>query len=417
MQPFRRERHNKPHKCRSCPKSFKSSNGLKYHLDKVHIDEKIKMETECAEEKPRGMQNKPRSIPPALDLSPEVNLLKEFAVIATSPQSPLVQEVSGESMDVRCSDGDIPHPQDFQPREWPCVSQYIPDSPTQTLLQALSAAKWRCFLATTRINFPDEDGWAWKTVDDIGVEGISEDLFQHGLRVVDIERISRRHDENSDEFIVSFQSCNNEQTSLQAEITADHPFYVKGKDAEFWASLSPCSSEVHHGISCQPLECGDVCMLPYGRDVVGYLSGTQWDADKTSSEFTAMSTAALTLSCMAKDKQEHRHRRSKLLSESRCPGSMMKRSSMQQFSKRPMNAFMLFAKRFRVEITQAHPGKDNRAISVILGDKWKAMNQEDRKEYVIQAKLLADEHKRVNPDCWKRKRSSEGSSKISYRRP
>ena len=49
MQPFRRERHNKPHKCRSCPKSFKSSNGLKYHLDKVHIDEKIKMETECAE--------------------------------------------------------------------------------------------------------------------------------------------------------------------------------------------------------------------------------------------------------------------------------------------------------------------------------------------------------------------------------
>ena len=49
MQPFRRERHNKPHKCRNCPKSFKSSNGLKYHLDKVHIDEKIKMETECAE--------------------------------------------------------------------------------------------------------------------------------------------------------------------------------------------------------------------------------------------------------------------------------------------------------------------------------------------------------------------------------
>ena len=48
-----------------------------------------------------------------------------------------------------------------------------------------------------------------------------------------------------------------------------------------------------------------------------------------------------------------------------------------------------------------------RAISVILGDKWKAMKQEDRREYVIQAKLLADEHKRVNPDCWKRKRNSE----------
>ena len=50
-----------------------------------------------------------------------------------------------------------------------------------------------------------------------------------------------------------------------------------------------------------------------------------------------------------------------------------------------------------------------RAISVILGDKWKAMKQEDRREYVIQAKLLADEHKRVNQDCWKRKRNSEVS--------
>ena len=53
-----------------------------------------------------------------------------------------------------------------------------------------------------------------------------------------------------------------------------------------------------------------------------------------------------------------------------------------------------------------------RAISVILGDKWKAMKQEDRREYVIQAKLLADEHKRVNPDCWKRKRNSEVSFQI-----
>ena len=55
-----------------------------------------------------------------------------------------------------------------------------------------------------------------------------------------------------------------------------------------------------------------------------------------------------------------------------------------------------------------------RAISVILGDKWKSMKQEDRREYVIQAKLLADEHKRVNPDCWKRKRNSEVSVQIIF---
>jgi hypothetical protein len=28
--------------------------------------------------------------------------------------------------------------------------------------------------------------------------------------------------------------------------------------------------------------------------------------------------------------------------------------------KRPMNAFMLFAKKYRVEYTQMYPGKDNR---------------------------------------------------------
>lgn len=33
--------------------------------------------------------------------------------------------------------------------------------------------------------------------------------------------------------------------------------------------------------------------------------------------------------------------------------------------KRPMNAFMLFAKKFRVEYTQMYPGKDNRWVS-----KW-----------------------------------------------
>lgn len=33
--------------------------------------------------------------------------------------------------------------------------------------------------------------------------------------------------------------------------------------------------------------------------------------------------------------------------------------------KRPMNAFMLFAKKYRVEYTQMYPGKDNRYESTI----------------------------------------------------
>lgn len=377
------------------------------------------------EENATIMVTKPRIVPPALTLGPEVNLLTEFALIATSPQSPLVREVSGENADTRRREDDSPPPQlvdpkkmDFQPSNWRQVSESISESPPQTTLQQeVPGAKWRCFMAGTKVNFPDEDNWTWRTVGDINMEDILADLFQDGLQVVDYERIGPKYNENSEECIVSFKSCN-DQTSLHAEITADHPFFVKGTDRPSWASLNPAATELRYGISCQTLKMGDVCVLPRGSDVLGSSNGTQCEDEEKSSEFTAMdSTAALTLSSMAKDKEEHSHRRTKLLSESHCPSSPVKRNNTHQFTKRPMNAFMLFAKRFRVEITQAHPGKDNRAISVILGDKWKAMKQEDRREYVIQAKLLADEHKRVNPDCWKRKRNSEGSSKITYRRP
>ena len=71
-------------------------------------------------ENPRGAQTKSRTIPPALNLGPEVNLLTEFALIATSPQSPLVREVSGENVDARRSEGDSPPPQLVDPKEMVC---------------------------------------------------------------------------------------------------------------------------------------------------------------------------------------------------------------------------------------------------------------------------------------------------------
>lgn len=51
----------------------------------------------------------------------------------------------------------------------------------------------------------------------------------------------------------------------------------------------------------------------------------------------------------------------------------------------------------------------SRAISVILGDKWKKMKSEDRRMYTMEAKALAEEQKRLNPDCWKRKRTNSVS--------
>merc|ERR1712156_1459 len=72
--------------------------------------------------------------------------------------------------------------------------------------------------------------------------------------------------------------------------------------------------------------------------------------------------------------------------------------------KRPMNGFMLFAKKYRLELIQQHPGKDNRAISVLLGEAWKSLPLEEREGYSTKAKLLADEQKKIHPDCWKRKK-------------
>lgn len=63
------------------------------------------------------MPTKPRNIPPALNLRPEVNLLTEFALIATSPQSPLVREVSGENADGRRREDDSPPPRLVDPKQ------------------------------------------------------------------------------------------------------------------------------------------------------------------------------------------------------------------------------------------------------------------------------------------------------------
>ncbi|KAG1657524.1 HMG box-containing protein 1 [Nymphon striatum] len=75
-------------------------------------------------------------------------------------------------------------------------------------------------------------------------------------------------------------------------------------------------------------------------------------------------------------------------------------------AKRPMNAFMLFAKKFRPEFVSRSPGKDNRAISKLLGDRWKNMKDEEKEIYSEEARLKAELQKQVYPDCWKRKKMS-----------
>lgn len=89
--------------------------------------------------------------------------------------------------------------QDFQPSNWRRVSETSSESPTQaTLPQEMPPVNWRCFMTGTKVNFPDEDNWTWRTVGDIDcMEDILADLFQDGLRVVDYERTNAKYNENS----------------------------------------------------------------------------------------------------------------------------------------------------------------------------------------------------------------------------
>ena len=75
------------------------------------------------------MPTKPPNVPPSPVLN---NLLTEFAVIATSPLSPLMREVSGENANARRREDDSPPPQLVDPKQMVCDRRrgrksYIPN--------------------------------------------------------------------------------------------------------------------------------------------------------------------------------------------------------------------------------------------------------------------------------------------------
>ncbi|KAG8439927.1 hypothetical protein GDO86_005915 [Hymenochirus boettgeri] len=305
---------------------------------------------------------------------------------------------------------------------------------------------WHCFLKGTRLCFHKGRKKTWQDVEDFAKSTQSRNERDiavgtyKGYGSDGLELISHEESASYGESVLQLTfdpGTKDDGLLLTVECKLDHPFYVKNKG---WSSFYPSLTVVQHGIPCCEIHVGDICLPPGHPDAINFDDSGVFDTFR-SYDFTPMdSSAVYVLSSMARQRRASlsNGRESSPDSERSeyCKDYPSSRSSQMSYSsicnksgrnyssgtansltvtstnkcKRPMNAFMLFAKKYRVEYTQMYPGKDNRAISVILGDRWKKMKNEERRIYTIEAKALAEEQKRLNPDCWKRKRTNSVGS-------
>ncbi|CAJ1054261.1 HMG box-containing protein 1-like [Xyrichtys novacula] len=384
---------------------------------------------------------------------PDTHWLTQLAHIATGPQSPLLQNSLHSSSSSVCVSSTSSNLHSYaRPPPSPPSSMSPPRGHGRERRRSRKSSEcgsavstrsslsededmgwsfswpptaWHCFLKGTHLRFHSSSNVEWQDIEDLdyvveddsGDEGRSRSLKSYGSEGLQLVEHSEIVVSGQAVLQLTFDPGAFGNTPLTVRCQLEHPFYVKNKG---WSSFYPSLTVVRHGIPCYEMEVGGVCLPPGHRDAKHTDSSLVFDTFR-SYDFTPLdSSAVYVLSSMARRRRTSQSSGGAVSPDRDSPSPGPSNSPRQEPTrspagtatptkcKRPMNAFMLFAKKFRVEYTQMYPGKDNRAISVLLGERWKKMRSEERKAFTLQAKALADEQKRLNPDCWKRKRTTSG---------